>query len=411
MLGRPGERHRRPGSSCGGGSSARRWLTIRPARCRRGTACTCRGRRARRSSRRAATALGLGARRRRSARARDAPRREPPRRAHAGADRATTRSSSRAGDRVIADELVDRQLERVQRADEIGDERGARMVVDLARGAELLDLAAVHHGDPVAHRERLLLVVRHVDERRAELVLDPLQLELHLLAELHVERAERLVEQERRRTVDERARERDALLLAARELLRPAALEPSSVDDAEQLVRSARGARRAARPSPSARTRRCRRSSCAGRARTAGRPCSPAAGSAGRCVTSVPCEHDRPASGVSKPAIIRSVVVLPQPLGPSIEKNSPSAISSVTSSTAVWLPKRLLTPLSAIATDIGESNPVSGRSPQPGCLSLRHVPVPGTGTCPLREGPLRSAGGDEAEQAVCLAFGPERKYS
>jgi hypothetical protein len=38
--------------------------------------------------------------------------------------------------------------------------------------------------------------------------------------------------------------------------------------------------------------------------------------------------------GCSKPAIIRSVVVLPQPDGPSIEKNSPSAMSKSASSTA-----------------------------------------------------------------------------
>ena len=36
-----------------------------------------------------------------------------------------------------------------------------------------------------------------------------------------------------------------------------------------------------------------------------------------------------PAVGSSNPAIIRSVVVLPQPDGPMIEKNSPAAISQV----------------------------------------------------------------------------------
>ena len=45
-------------------------------------------------------------------------------------------------------------------------------------------------------------------------------------------------------------------------------------------------------------------------------------------VTSCPCRRMRPSSGTSKPAIIRSVVVLPQPLGPSSEKNSPSPIAS-----------------------------------------------------------------------------------
>ena len=48
----------------------------------------------------------------------------------------------------------------------------------------------------VAHRERFLLVVGHVDEGDADLALERLELELHLLAELEVERAQRLVEEE-----------------------------------------------------------------------------------------------------------------------------------------------------------------------------------------------------------------------
>ena len=67
-------------------------------------------------------------------------------------------------------------------------------------------------------------------------------------------------------------------------------------------------------------------------------------------VTSFPCSTIRPSSGTSKPAIIRRVVVLPQPLGPSSEKNSPSPMARFTSRTALALPKRLLTPSSAIAT-------------------------------------------------------------
>ena len=83
----------------------------------------------------------------------------------------------------------------------------------------------VEDREAVAHRQRLLLVVRDVDEGDPELLLDPLQLDLQLLAELEVERAERLVEQERLRPVDDRAGERDALALAARELGRlPAAV-------------------------------------------------------------------------------------------------------------------------------------------------------------------------------------------
>jgi hypothetical protein len=41
-----------------------------------------------------------------------------------------------------------------------------------------------------------------------------------------------------------------------------------------------------------------------------------------------------PSVGVSKPAIILRVVVLPQPDGPSIEKNSPDPIEKSASATA-----------------------------------------------------------------------------
>src|SRR5690242_11239573 len=51
-----------------------------------------------------------------------------------------------------------------------------------------------------------------------------------------------------------------------------------------------------------------------------------------------------PAVGSSNPARMRSRVVLPQPEGPSSEKNSPRRISNDTSSTAFTEPKDLETP-------------------------------------------------------------------
>src|SRR5205085_5282991 len=48
-----------------------------------------------------------------------------------------------------ADELADVDGERVQRADEVSDERRLWMLVDLARTSDLLDAAAIHHSDPV----------------------------------------------------------------------------------------------------------------------------------------------------------------------------------------------------------------------------------------------------------------------
>ena len=51
-----------------------------------------------------------------------------------------------------------------------------------------------------------------------------------------------------------------------------------------------------------------------------------------------------PSVGSSNPAIRRSSVVLPQPDGPSREKNSPSRMVASTPLSAVTEPKALLTP-------------------------------------------------------------------
>ena len=88
----------------------------------------------------------------------------------------------------------------------------------------------------VGHRERLFLVVRHVDERDADLAVNSLQLELHLLPELDVESPERLVEEQDRRLVDQGAGERHALLLAAGKLVGPAAVEAAEPHLVERLA-------------------------------------------------------------------------------------------------------------------------------------------------------------------------------
>src|SRR5215471_13918445 len=53
---------------------------------------------------------------------------------------------------------------------------------------------------------------------------------------------------------------------------------------------------------------------------------------------SVPSRRIFPAVGRSKPAMRRSVVVLPQPEGPSSEKNSPASIETSIPSTAATSP-------------------------------------------------------------------------
>ena len=124
-------------------------------------------------------------------------------------------------------------------ADEAGDEAVGRHLVHARHGVDLLDLAVVEHRDAIRHRQRLALVVRHVDEGHAELAVQVLQLDLHVLAQLLVERAERLVHQHELRVEHERAGQRDALLLAARELARQAvghALQAHHVERARDAL-------------------------------------------------------------------------------------------------------------------------------------------------------------------------------
>ena len=131
-------------------------------------------------------------------------------------------------------------------ADEVGDEPGPRKAIEPRRLVLLLHMAGVHHGDPVRQRQRLGLVVRHVDERDADLLLQVDELELHVLAQLGVEGGQRLVEQQHRRMRDQRARDGDALLLAARELVRIALAEAREPHIGERFgdfrARSARAA-------------------------------------------------------------------------------------------------------------------------------------------------------------------------
>jgi hypothetical protein len=119
----------------------------------------------------------------------------------------------------------DRPLEQVAGTDEVGDEARRRKAVQARGLVDLLDPPLVHHGDPVRQRERLGLIVRHIDERDADLLLQIDQLDLHLLAQLGVERGQRLVEQQHCRMRDQRPADRHPLLLAAGKLVRIAFAE------------------------------------------------------------------------------------------------------------------------------------------------------------------------------------------
>ncbi len=253
-------------------------------------------------------------------------------------------------DAVLADDGARRLPgQQVAGPDEPGDEGRGRVLVDVGRRADLLDPAAVEDRQAVAHGERLFLVVGDVDEGDPDLRLDRLQLDLHLLAKLQVQRAQRLVQQQHAGTVHQGARQRHPLPLAARQLRRLGVPRTPRAGPCAAPRGRVPGARASAPSGRRARRRRCRRPTCAGTARSPGRRCSRPDRRAARRSRRVPCSSTRPSLGCSKPAIMRRVVVLPDPDGPSIEKNSPSAMSRSTPETASTSPKRLITPSSRTA--------------------------------------------------------------
>ncbi|MNN94611.1 hypothetical protein D3C81_2132670 [compost metagenome] len=60
----------------------------------------------------------------------------------------------------------------------------------------MLDLAFVHHRNAVRQRQRFGLVMRDIDEGNADFFLQVDQLDLHLFAQLRVERRQGLIQQQ-----------------------------------------------------------------------------------------------------------------------------------------------------------------------------------------------------------------------
>ena len=160
-----------------------------------------------------------------------------------------------------------------------------------------------------------------------------------VFAQLGVEGAERLVEEQHPGPQHQRPGQGHPLLLAARELAGTAPGQAGEPDELQRLAHLPLGPllRDLRKPQPEAHVvghRQMREQRVAledGVDRTLlGRDDE----------TSSPSISTRPLVGRSNPPIIRSVVVLPQPDGPSRAKNSPAAICRSTPSTASSSSKR-----------------------------------------------------------------------
>ena len=111
---------------------------------------------------------------------------------------------------------VDRRVGKHPRADEVGGPP-----VDLGSAAELGHPAGVERGGVAAEEKRLGRLGRRIDDDAVPPGEEFGKLVAQFLAQLVVEIGERLVEQDDVGILDQRAGERGALLLAARQLRRP----------------------------------------------------------------------------------------------------------------------------------------------------------------------------------------------
>ena len=180
-----------------------------------------------------------------------------------------------------------------------------------ARRVELDEPALDDHADPLGEHGGVLEVVGDEQRRESELAQQLAQLAAHLGLRVRVERGERLVEQQHLRVARERAGERDALALAAGELVGLRVRERVDVQALEQLV----DARRAA-VGDVLRTLMCGKSAYSWKT-------SPTDAVLRREVDPrslenqvLVAERDRAPRGSVSPAIARSTVDLPAPDGP-----------------------------------------------------------------------------------------------
>ena len=115
--------------------------------------------------------------------------------------------------------------------------KGIRSLLkDLPRRTDLLNAAVlIHDRYAVRNREPDLLIVRHIEDSDIQLLLQGLDLKAHLLTQIGIQIRQRLIEEQERGLADKRTRERDALLLAARELRRQTFFQPLHPDDLHHL--------------------------------------------------------------------------------------------------------------------------------------------------------------------------------
>src|SRR5262249_11272472 len=132
------------------------------------------------------------------------------------------------------------QLQQVHgwRPDKGGNECRRRLLVDVERIADLLDLAAIHYDEHIGQRHGFELVVGHINRRGVEAALQFPDFDPHGDTELGIKVRQGLVKQENLWLPDDRASHCHALALPARELARLAVEHRGQLEDTRGVLHS-----------------------------------------------------------------------------------------------------------------------------------------------------------------------------
>src|ERR1700738_4239549 len=99
-----------------------------------------------------------------------------------------------------------------------------------------MDPAFIHHGDAIAERECLLLVVRYVDRRQVQSLDERAQFAASIFAQSDIKIREWFIEQQQRWRNGNRARDGHTLLLSAGKFINSPRIEARKLDEVEGLL-------------------------------------------------------------------------------------------------------------------------------------------------------------------------------
>ena len=216
---------------------------------------------------------------------------------------------------------------------EPGYERRCGVQPYVLRRAVLHCPPLLQHEDVVRHRERLVVVVGHIDQRHALVVADATNLPPKFRSQVAIERAERLIEHEETGARGERAGKRHPLLFAARKRVNGTVGKRVYAHQAEEFI----NARPGVRGGPAEAAQAEGDIVAHVEVREQGEVLvheSEAAAVGGVSVSDAPSTDTSPPSANSSPAISRNSVLFPHPLGPKTARDRPDSSANETSASA-----------------------------------------------------------------------------